>query len=157
MHIEKPYRVRHAYRQHLVGPPERVFPLLCPVREREWVNGWDPRLVVSASGFAERDCSFITSDGVHESVWIVTEHDAARFVVEFVKVTPHVTATRINIALEADGGGTIAEVAYQHTAIGPEGNAFVASFTEEMYMAFMKEWERSLNHYLSTGTMLVNE
>ena len=52
MQITAPYRVRRTYRQHLVAPPDAVFPLLCPVRETEWVQGWDPTLVVTASGAA---------------------------------------------------------------------------------------------------------
>jgi hypothetical protein len=33
-------RVTHTYTQKLDATPERVFPLLCPVREAEWADGW---------------------------------------------------------------------------------------------------------------------
>jgi hypothetical protein len=33
MNIEQPFRVAHSYTQNLRGSAERVFPLLCPVRE----------------------------------------------------------------------------------------------------------------------------
>ncbi len=38
--------------------------------------------------------------------------------------------------------------------LGPAGDAFVASFTEEHYRQFMREWETRINHYLDHGTAL---
>ena len=38
MHILTPTRVAHTYTQHLVAPPKAVFPLLCPVREADWIR-----------------------------------------------------------------------------------------------------------------------
>lgn len=153
MKITAPHRVRHTYRQHIVAPPEKVFPLLCPVRESEWVQGWDPVLVVSASGVAEADCVFVTSDRGRESTWIVTRLDPASWTIELLKVTPGVTVGHIRIALDAEPGGTAADVTYQHTALSDAGREFIDGFTEEFYVAFMKEWEASMNHYLATGEM----
>ena len=42
------------------APVEKVFPLLCPVREYEWIDGWSCRLVHSESGFAEKGAIFTT-------------------------------------------------------------------------------------------------
>jgi hypothetical protein len=39
-------RVVHEYKQHNVAPPEKVFPLLCPVREGDWAPGWKYRLIL---------------------------------------------------------------------------------------------------------------
>jgi len=47
MHIIKPNRATHTHRQRLHAVPTKVFPLLCPVRETEWTNGWLPELVIS--------------------------------------------------------------------------------------------------------------
>jgi len=47
MHITKPNRATHTYRQTLHAPPAKVFPLLCSAREAEWVDGWLPELVIS--------------------------------------------------------------------------------------------------------------
>lgn len=38
--------------------------------------------------------------------------------------------------------------------VGPQGDSFVAGFTEEFYAGFMKEWETRMNHYLKTGERL---
>src|SRR5687767_1583920 len=47
MRIAAPNRVAHTYTQSLLGDPASVFPLLCPVREADWIDGWDPVLVAS--------------------------------------------------------------------------------------------------------------
>jgi hypothetical protein len=51
-------------------------------------------------------------------------------------------------------GGSEADVTYCHTSLGPAGDAFVASFTEDHYRGFMQDWERRLNHYLRYGKPL---
>ena len=146
MKITPPVRASRTWAQRLVAPPSRVFPLLCPVRETEWVEGWDPDLVVTASGIAERDCVFVMPDP--EAIWVVTEYEPPRRI-EFVKVTPGVTAARIGIVLSAIGdSGTRAEVTYTHTALTEEGERLVAGFTEEYYETFMKGWEGALNAFL---------
>jgi len=50
MRISNPNRATHTYRQHLLAAPSKVFPLLCPVRETEWADGWLPEVVISVSG-----------------------------------------------------------------------------------------------------------
>src|SRR5437763_11613499 len=79
MRITQPNRATHSYRQRLHAPPARVFPLLCPVRETEWADGWLPELVFTSSGFAERDCVFITPDKLGNAIWYVTRHEPARW------------------------------------------------------------------------------
>jgi hypothetical protein len=129
-----------------------VFPLLCPVREKDWVVGWDPATVYSDSGFAEKDCVFVTGEGGEESVWVVTVHDRERYVIEMVKISPGTTVGRIDISLERAGEyGTNARVRYMYTALGPEGERFVQAYSEEYYREFMSYWEKALNEYLLTA------
>jgi hypothetical protein len=152
--IEAPRRVSRSYVQRLQAPPARVFPLLCPVREADWIEGWNPRRVISASGVAEPDCVFVTPGDPDDALWYVTRHEAAAGFVEMLKITPGVTACRLTIGLEPDGPGCRATVTYTHTSLGPAGDAFVAAFTEEHYRQFMRDWEGRLNHFLATGRRL---
>ncbi len=154
MRIEKPRRATRRYTQKLAAPAAAVAPLLCPVREADWIEGWDPALVVSESGAVEDDCVFVTGAGAQQAVWYVTRHDARAGFVEMVKITPGVTACRLDIRLRDAPGGCEAEVTYSHTSLGPEGDAFVAGFTEAYYETFMRDWEKRLNHYLLTGKRL---
>ena len=77
MKIVKPVRATRSCTQRLVAGPEDVFPLLCPVREADWIEGWDPPLVVSSSGVAEVDCVFTTSAKPTDAVWYITRHEPA--------------------------------------------------------------------------------
>jgi hypothetical protein len=155
MKIVPPNRVTRSYRQTLAGTADAVFPLLCPVREADWIEGWDPTLVISASGLAERDCVFTTRAGPTDAVWYVTRHVPEAGFVEMIKVTPGVTACRITIQVRPDGAaGAHADVTYSHTSLGAAGDEFVASFTDEHYRKAMQDWETRMNHYLRHGTVL---
>lgn len=154
MHISKPHRVVRSYTQHLVATPAEVFPLLCPVREADWIEGWDPILVISGSGFAETDCVFVTGAKPHDAIWYVTRHEPETGHVEMIKITPSVTACRLSIQLRATEDGSEAVVTYSHTSLGPEGDSFVESFTEQHYLQFMKDWESRMNQYLTHGVAL---
>lgn len=154
MKIIKPNRATHTYTQHLVAEPAAVFPLLCPVREVDWIEGWKPLLVISSSGLAEPDCVFTTAAQPTDAIWYVTRHDPHAGFVEMLKITPQVTACRLTIQLRAVTGGCEADIMYSHTSLGPQGDEFVASFTEAFYREFMQDWESRVNHYLRHGTAL---
>lgn len=157
MKITAPNRVSRTYLQRLVAAPAEVFPLLCPVREADWIEGWAPVEVWSRSGVAEADCVFTTAapaGGPRDAIWYVTRHEPASGFVEMLKITPGVTACRLGIQLRSAAAGCEASVTYTHTSLGPEGDLFVAAFTEEHYRQFMQDWEARLNHYLRTGEAL---
>ena len=149
MDISPPRRVTRTYTQRLVADTERVFPLLCPVREREWTRGWDPLAVYSISGFAENDCIFTTGEENPESIWVITEFDPVRYRLEIVKVSPGMTVARIFIRLaENESGNTDAQVVYMYTAIGLEGERFVKEYSQEFFDGFMQFSESALNSFL---------
>ncbi|MDH4259886.1 MAG: hypothetical protein OEW16_06220 [Gammaproteobacteria bacterium] len=154
MIVSKPIRATRTYVQKLSAPPAVVFPLLCPVREADWIEGWDPHVVFSESGVAEPDCVFLTDADPGHAIWYITRHEPASGFVEMIKITPAVTACRLTIQFRPVAAGSEATVTYSHTSLGPAGDAFVASFTEEHYRQFMREWEMRINHYLVHGTAL---
>jgi hypothetical protein len=156
MKITTPIRASRTYVQRLVAEPVRVFPLLCPVREAEWIHGWDPVAVFTASGVAEPDCVFLTASEPHNAIWYITRHEPERGFVEMLKITPDVTACKLTIQLRAAASGSEAEITYSHTSLGPQGDALVASFTAEYYERFMRDWEARLNHFLTHGSALRN-
>ncbi len=154
MKIIKPNRATRSYTQHLNGSPDSVFPLLCPVREVDWIDGWDPPLVVSSSGIAEPDCVFTTAATPTDAIWYITRHEPESGFVEMLKITPSVTACRLTIQLRAIPDGSEADITYSHTSLGSEGDAFVASFTQDFYRTFMQDWESRINYYLRHGSAL---
>jgi hypothetical protein len=154
MKIVAPKRASRSYTQSLVAPPEVVFPLLCPVREAEWLIDWDPLFVASNSGVAEEDCVFITPSEPADTIWYVTDYQPEKGFIAFVRVTPGVTATRLSIQLAPAPGGSTARITYTHTSLGEKGDAFVDGFTEAAYIEMMRLWEKQINHYLTTGQCL---
>lgn len=154
MQVTRPNRASHTYTQHLVGAPTAVFPLLCPVRECDWIEGWDPLSVVAHSGLAEPDCVFVTASAPHDSIWYVTRHEPGNGFVEMLKITPSVTACRLTIQLRPAPTGSEAIVTYTYTSLGPQGDAFIATFDHAAYVRFMQDWESRINHYLEHGKML---
>lgn len=165
MQVRQPVRVRHRYRQQLDGTPEEVFPLLCPVRECEWVAGWRPGIVITTSGVVERDCIFTTADGAlpegasaggeREATWVVLEHDPATCDVEMIKVSPGHLVTRLRIVVAPDDrpGRSVADVTYEYTAIGESGEEYVRGRTPDAWRAFMEGWETALNQYLARARL----
>ncbi len=155
MRVEKPNRVSWSYTQHLEAPPERVFPLLCPVREMEWVNDWKPKTVITESGLAEAGCVFITPGIPEDALWLMTEHDVENHHLEIIKFIPGVVVGRITISLAPAGEAeSSAEITYAYTALSDHGNRALEEFTREHFEGFMKSWEMELNHYLRTGKKL---
>ncbi len=151
MKVEEPFRVTRTYVQKIEARPEEVFPLLCPVREAEWVKGWDPMVVYTKSGLAEPDCIFITGDGEPDSVWVITNLDIDNFELEIIRVTPWTVAAKIHISLKPNGeSGTDARVSYTYTALSEAGKDVVNHYTESYYTEFMQHWEAAINDYLLT-------
>ncbi len=157
MNIQKPNRVTRTFTQRLFAGPDRVFPLLCPVREADWLEGWDPIAVFSNSGVAEPDCVFTTEASPGPAIWFIVRHEPDRAYVEMLKIVPELTACRLTIQLTARDPGCQATITYSHTSLGPRGEAFVAGFTEEFFASFMREWETRMNHYLKTGRRLAGQ
>lgn len=153
--IKMPVRVSHRHTQRISGTPDEVMPLLCPVREGEWIPGWSPRLVISNSGLAEPGAVFVNEVEGREAVWLISEHDRKTGRVSMIEVVAGLAVIELEIEVRRDGTNCcLCEVTYTYTALSEEGEAFVAARTETWYAGFMREWERLLNHYLETGTRL---
>ena len=50
----KPIREIKSYTMKIDALPATIFPLLCPVREYEWIEPWSCDMVFSESGVAEK-------------------------------------------------------------------------------------------------------
>jgi hypothetical protein len=137
------------------GTRAEVFPLLCPVREKDWTPEWDPKLVISNSGLMEQECLFVESDTPNDAIWIVFKHDPVNFEVAMYRVVPGVVVGRFAITLEREEDRkTIASVSYEQTALGEDGDKIVNEFTSESFARFMDEFTLAIDHYLTTGEMI---
>jgi hypothetical protein len=149
-------RVVRSYRQTIDATPEVVFPLLCPVREAEWLDGWQYAMIYSVSGFVEGGAVFRTQhEGEEDTVWVVTRHDAAAHIVEFTRFTPYCKTCVLRISVEPGGEfQSLVNVCYSYTSIAPAGNEFLDSWSEDSFLEAVRFWESSMNYFLKTGSTM---
>jgi hypothetical protein len=159
----KSARIVHEFVQANPAVPEKVFPLLCPVREADWLPGWNYRLVHSDSGVAELGCVFTTptppGSATHgqvreaaETTWIVIDYDPAALRIAYLWINPGIVITELRIQLApAENGTTRTHIRYRYTGLSPEGNRELERYTQEWFESNMKNWETTINHYLRTG------
>ena len=155
MKIEKPNRVSYTYEQTINGKIKEIMPLYCPVRELDWCENWNPKIVYSNSGLVEKDCVFITSHGEDDVVWIVTDYDIDKGHVEMFYHMPNVLVTKLEIQVSSiTEEKTKAVLTYSKTSLSELGDRVLAEFTKEEYDIMMDSWEKAMNYYLETGEML---
>lgn len=144
--------VRHEAR--IGAPPEKVFPLLCPVRESEWLDGWSCRLLHSESGVAEKGAVFTTdfrAEGF--SIWTVSRYEPDR-AIEFVVVFPESHVLTIGIALApVEAAATRMTWTCAVTSL-VEPNAYVAGVDQESFDREQAFFDRALERFCTTGRML---
>lgn len=148
-----------SYIQHIDAAPSVVFPLICPIREGDWLEGWSEscEMIWSASGLAEPGCVFRTVEpGRPATIWIITEHDPDRGVVTFARVTPGLAASTLRIKVDGRRDGTSAvSIQYAVVPTSPDGEAYAATrYDQTELIDSVAWWERSMNHYLATGELL---
>lgn len=150
-HPPKTERVRRLFesRQSIHGPPETVFPLLCPVREYDWIPEWDCQLVYTQSGLAEAGCIFQTNreseDGL--DTWVISRYEPNNHIA-FVRVN-HLRAMQYDIYVESTERNqsrlTWTQVV---TALNEAGDRHVASLQEADFAQTINNLETLLNDYL---------
>jgi len=157
--ISPSFKAKHitrSYEQTINADPARVFDLLCPVKEAEWLDGWDYTLLYSESGLAEEGCVFLSrQEGEKDTIWMITKRDVQNLEIEFVRATPESRIARLTIAVDEKAAKVSkVKITYLITALCEEGNKFLEAFTQDNFETAMKFWEASMNYYLETGEKL---
>lgn len=142
------------------APAGSIFPLLCPVREYDWIPGWKCEMVYSESGLIERDCIFTTMlAGLSKpEVWTVSRYDPAGYRLGFIRVAQECCVTHMEISLDPRGeSGTWIEAGKVFTSLGPEGDAFIDDMTDAAHAKWLRGLGALLDHYLATGVMALQD
>jgi hypothetical protein len=140
--------------QQLNSTPDKIFPLLCPTREYDWIETWQCELISSDSGFAELDCVFTTFfPGDVKETWIVDRFEQNNLV-QFIRFS-ETRVIRYSIHLTDNNDGTTAAKWEQTiTSLNEEGNCYVENSSNSEFEKRIKALEKMLNYYLETGEML---
>lgn len=141
-------RATTSFTGHLSFPPDVIFPLLCPVREYEWLEDWQCEMIYSNSGVAEDNCIFRTAHG-GAMIWTVSRYEPPRRI-EFTTFIPEAVVTRLILSLEPSHGGTDLQWTRIFTGLTEAGNQSVGTWKTERDA----ELTRKLEYYLKAGKML---
>ena len=133
----------------VAAPPADVFPLLCPVRERDWIPTWEADVLHSRSGLAELGCVFVTrpSEG-RRGAWVVTRHEPPRAIAFAVFHGDLVETLAIELAPVAEGTELLWSRAY--TGLDPAGNDWIEANVPAKVEARLASLEGLLRSYLAT-------
>jgi hypothetical protein len=145
------------YRHIANAPPEAVFPLLCPVREAEWIRGWSAKVIFSDSGWAENNCVFTTTaPGRGETTYVVTRYDKEQFAIEFVIFTPGMLVEKLDITVTKSAAGK-SELCWTrtYTGLSPEGNSWAEAYINGPFHQRMSGLAESMNIYLSKSPQAI--
>lgn len=150
-------RIVREYRMVQKAGPAEVFPLLCPVREYDWIPLWHCELLHTQSGVAELGCVFRTDFGDQwgPETWVVSHYRPAEKIA-FVR-TGALRTTRYEVILADDRDDTaVTHLTWRQeiTGLTPEGNKHVAAFADAEFQKIMAALNDMLAHYLATGTSL---
>ncbi len=130
---------------------DKVFPLLCPVREYEWIPKWECEIITSKSGFNEKGCIFKTKNsyGAESMIWTTQEYDAFTYTVRFTNFTSSgfVVNFRINLFDLKTEGKCKAVFNYEFIPVSEEGVAAVASIETETVETVVGNLEKLLNKH----------
>ena len=131
--------------------PEKLFPLLCPTTELDWLPGWDATLLHTASGVSEYNAIFSTSFFGTEELWVCTRFEPGK-AMEYSAVSGHV-ASKMDIALTDNcDGTTTGRWLITISALTEAGNAAVGQVDKAKQYLEEKALD-SLVHYIDTGEM----
>ena len=145
------------YTHPIVGTAGQIFPLLCPVREYEWIEGWAGQLIYSNSGIAELDCVFTAAPfaKIGTEVWTCSQYEPPHRI-DYVRFSPH-TVIRLGLTLVPAGRRTNATALFVMTALDPTGDAMLADTDIRTAERSFKPCFLMLDHFLRTGSMLPRE
>jgi hypothetical protein len=129
-------------------PPDQAFDLFTAEGERRWVDGWDPD-ILSECGAHEPGAVFLTDHGGERTIWTVIEADRSAGRLLYSRVSPGLRAGTVSVKLADEDGGTRVHVAYDITALGPEGETAVAAMDAAGFADMLGEWRQLIERSLT--------
>ncbi len=120
-----------------------------PEGEREWAGDeWDPRYP-DPRRTEGPGTVFVTEHDGRQTVWVIV--DATPNSVRYVRTTTGVDTGMVSVTCDGAGAGrTTVTVAYDVTALGPEGEASLDSFAAG-YDDFIASWGTAIERALKVG------
>lgn len=135
------------------GTPEQVFPLLCPIREYDWIPDWTCEMIYSETGIAELGCLFRTGHAAGDEVWTVSHYDP-NTAISFVRNRLNIWVVLMELTLQPAGSSTTTvTVTHTYTALSPEGETQIKAMNERQHATQWQTLAKLASHYVATGTI----
>lgn len=142
-----------SYTMSLPKPEYAVFPLLCPIREYEWIPNWQCEIKHSLSGVAEEGCVFTTNQADYGfGSWFCTRYDPP-LAVDYLTFFEKGFFRRLQIRLQKNMTGCSACWTWFLVPVTPQGKEVVDAIDDSDYQELMRYIEYALSHYLEKRTM----
>jgi hypothetical protein len=152
--VRQARNITHVAIWNMPAAPEKVFPLLCPVREYDWIPWWRAEMVHTVSGVAEENCIFRTNIGPAAGLtWVCTRYEPARQI-EYTCFAPDKLIVRLKIVLTRTTAGTQMEWTRSWLSLGAAGDEAIRLWSATDYEHMMAVHEKEMEHYLRTGHLL---
>lgn len=148
-------RIVRSYTHTVNRAASDIFPLLCPIREYDWIEPWNCEMIWSESGIAENNCIFKTDlPGRGTEIWTVSRYEPD-VAIEFVRFCTDQAVIKLDVTLHPTMTN-ITEIQWTHvsTGLNEAGNLWVEEQTDSRYRKEMQGLENRLTHFLETGDIL---
>ena len=132
-------------------PYAEAAPLFGPEGERHWAGKyWNPQFLYPQPARDEQGAVFTIQHGPVTAVWVNTLFDLESRHFIYAYFIPGVMVTTIDVRFTSPNSTTThVHVVYSRTALTPEGNDHVSTFTAADKTAG-HDWQQSIETYLAT-------
>lgn len=140
----------------LKADTKTVFPLLCPVKELDWIAGWEDicTLVYTDSGIAEVACVFETETPEEgASLWICSHYDAANGEITYIKHIIGKAVIKWDMRVRDTTDGSAIDSVYNITSLSEAGAAMVWDYDERYLDELFAGIQKQINDYTSKSLL----
>jgi hypothetical protein len=149
--------------EKIKAAPERIFPLLCPIQEYKWIDGWQCEMVYSDSGAIESNCVFkeektspLLFDLPAPTYWMTSLYDPEEYRIQFVLLTGTMAVAKIDVEVQGLGG-TLSSITWTFTitSLNDEANKIIGAAAEQKAKLLLSILGQSLKHYCETEKLFL--
>lgn len=122
-----------------------AFRFFEPEGERAWAQGWDPSYVHPRDGRAEAGMVFTTDHGGEHTIWMMTRHEPAAGLVEYVRATPGSRIATVMVQCAAlSPTRTRVTVIYVFTGLSEAGNENIRAMDDARFRDYIEGWGKAI-------------
>jgi hypothetical protein len=147
--------------EKIKASPERIFPLLCPIQEYKWIDGWQCEMVYSDGGAIENNCIFkeektspILFDLSTPTYWMTSLYNPEMYCIQFVLLTGTMAFAKIDVEVQGLGEALSSVTwTFTITSLNDEANKIIGAATEQKTKLLLSILGQSLKRYCETGKL----